>query len=401
MYHTDKVIRKIVGRSRSILQTDYSENYKEIYDAIKGSNCLVLGGAGSIGFAITNELIQLEPKSLHVVDLSENALAELVRHLRSKYTFINTDLKILPLDIGSLEFSKFADSTVKYDYVLNLSALKHVRSENDPYTIMRMLQTNVFNTRDSIQKLKWPGMRKYFCVSTDKASNPVNVMGATKRIMELYLMHENDDVKVSTARFANVAFSNGSLLESFRNRFQLKQPIVAPSDISRYFVTQEEAGKICLFSLVFGDDRDIFFPKLSAIGDAVNMADIAIRFTLENGFQPVECTSEEEAKAWFEANNNTETSWPCYFPSSDTTGEKQIEEFYSAEESVDFDSFKDLGIVKMCDQQSNFKIQEFEEQIDTFSSSKNWKKDELIRILSDALPNFHHIEIGKNLSEKI
>ena len=227
------------------------------------SSFLVIGGAGSIGQAVVKEVFKRNPKKLHVVDISENNLVELVRDIRSSFGYIAGDFKTYALDIGSIEYDAFIESDGKYDYVLNLSALKHVRSEKDPFTLMRMIDVNIFNTEKTLQQSIDSGVKKYFCVSTDKAANPVNMMGASKRIMEMFIMRKSKDIKISTARFANVAFSDGSLLHGFDQRIKKRQPIVAPNDIKRYFVIPKESGELCLMSCIFGENRDIFFPKLS------------------------------------------------------------------------------------------------------------------------------------------
>ena len=221
----------------------------------------MIGGAGSIGQAVTKEIFKRNPRKLHIVDISENNMVELVRDIRSSDGYINGEFKTFALDAGSYAYDAFIKADGEYDYVLNLSALKHVRSEKDPYTLMRMVEVNILNTIKTIQQAKDKGIKKYFCVSTDKAANPVNMMGASKRIMEHFLMRESKDIDISTARFANVAFSDGSLLHSFNQRIQKKQPIVAPNDIKRYFVTPQESGELCLMSCLLGDTKDIFFPK--------------------------------------------------------------------------------------------------------------------------------------------
>ena len=232
--------------------------------SVSESSFLVLGAAGTIGQAVTKEIFKRNPKKLHCVDISENNLVELVRDIRSEYGYIDGDFQTFALDVGSPIYDAFIESDGVYDYVLNLSALKHVRSEKDPYTLMRMIEVNILNTIKTIKQSKEKRVKKYFCVSTDKAANPVNMMGASKRIMELFLMRESVDMNISTARFANVAYSDGSLLHGFKMRMEKHQPIVAPNDVRRYFVSKEESGQLCLMSTILGDNCDIFFPKLDA-----------------------------------------------------------------------------------------------------------------------------------------
>ena len=245
-------VLKLIGRKEPLFDVDISTNAKKINSIVEESSFLVIGGAGSIGQAVVKEIFKRNPSKLHVVDISENNMVELVRDIRSNYGYIAGDFRTFSLDIGSLEYDAFIKSDGKYDYVLNLSALKHVRSEKDPFTLMRMIDVNVFNTIKTIKQSIENGTKKYFCVSTDKAANPVNMMGASKRIMELFLMRESKKISISTARFANVAFSDGSLLHGFNQRIQKKQPIVAPNDIKRYFVTPQESGELCLMSCLLG-----------------------------------------------------------------------------------------------------------------------------------------------------
>jgi FlaA1/EpsC-like NDP-sugar epimerase len=319
-------ILKLIGREEEIFEKDISIHEVELNEIIKVSKFLVVGGAGSIGQAVTKEIFKRNPSKLHVVDISENNMVELVRDIRSSFGYIDGDFQTFALDIGSIEYDAFIKSDGQFDYVLNLSALKHVRSEKDPFTLMRMIDVNVFNTEKTLHQSIENGTKKYFCVSTDKAANPVNMMGASKRIMEMYLMRESKQIKISTARFANVAFSDGSLLHGFNQRIIKKQPIVAPNDIKRYFVTPKESGELCLMSCIFGENRDVFFPKLSENLHLISFADIAIKYLAELGYEAYPCASEEEARDKSEALIR-EKQWPCLFGTSDTTGEKDFEEF--------------------------------------------------------------------------
>jgi len=289
-------ILSLIGRQRKLFRNDINDCKEKLYTEILRSSFLVLGGAGSIGQAVTKEIFKRNPKKLHVVDISENNMVELVRDIRSSFGYIEGDFQTFALDIGSLEYEAFIEADGKYDYVLNLSALKHVRSEKDPFTLMRMIDVNVFNTDKTLLQSIEKGTKKYFCVSTDKAANPVNMMGASKRIMEMFLMRRSKDIKISTARFANVAFSDGSLLHGFNQRIQKKQPIVAPNDVKRYFVTPQESGELCLMSCIFGENRDVFFPKLSKELHLISFADIAIKYLKELGYEPYLCENEEEAR---------------------------------------------------------------------------------------------------------
>ena len=258
-------ILNIIGRTDRLFEADLEKYNERLREIVRSSCFLVLGGAGSIGQAVTKEIFKRNPKKLHIVDINENNMVELVRDIRSSFGYIEGDFQTFALDIGSLEYDAFIKADGQFDYVLNLSALKHVRSEKDPYTLMRMIDVNIFNTTKTIQQSIDSGVKKYFCVSTDKAANPANMMGASKLIMEMFLMRKSEQLIISTARFANVAFSDGSLLHGFNQRIQKRQPIVAPNDIKRYFVTPQESGELCLMSCIFGKNREIFFPKLSEL----------------------------------------------------------------------------------------------------------------------------------------
>ena len=318
------ILLELIGRREKLFTKDILHNQVELYSKVSKSKFLVLGGAGSIGQAVTKEIFKRDPLKLHVVDISENNLVELVRDIRSSYGYLKGDFKTFALDIGSIEYDAFIKTDGKYDYILNLSALKHVRSEKDPFTLMRMINVNIFNTDKTIQQSIENKAKKYFCVSTDKAANPVNMMGASKRIMELFLMRRSKQINISTARFANVAFSDGSLLYGFNQRIQKKQPIVAPNDIKRYFVVPQEAGELCLSSCLLGDNRDIFFPKLEESLHLISFADIAVKYLKNLGYEPYLCETEDEARTNIEAHIANKR-WPCLFTKSDTTGEKDFE----------------------------------------------------------------------------
>lgn len=393
-------ILSLIGRSRELFKSDILSQETVLNDIISSSSFLVLGGAGTIGQATTKELFKRNPKILHVVDISENNLVELVRDIRSSLGYIDGDFSTFALDIGSLEYDAFWKSFGKYDYVLNLSALKHVRSERDPYTLMRLIDVNIFNTDKTIRQSIEKGVRKYFCVSTDKAANPVNMMGASKRIMELFLMNRSKQIPISTARFANVAFSDGSLLHGFNNRIEKRQPIVAPNDVRRYFVTPEESGQLCMMSAIFGENRDIFFPKLSTDLHLITFAEIAQRYLEMRGFTPLICTSEEEARE-ISKSAESKKQWPCYFTKSDTTGEKDFEEFYTSTELLDMERFNSIGIIKNDLQSVDSVTMDFEEKVQELRNSGSWVKEDITKIFKDVLTNFDHKEVGKYLDSKM
>ena len=390
----------LIGRTEELFSDDIAEHQQKLNAVIENSSFLVLGGAGSIGQSVVKEIFKRNPKKLHVVDLSENNLTEVVRDIRSSFGYIKGQFRTFALDIGSLEYDAFIDADGKYDYVLNLSALKHVRSEKDPFTLMRMIQVNIFNTEKTILQAIEKGTKKYFCVSTDKAANPVNMMGASKRIMEMFLMKYSEKISISTARFANVAFSDGSLLNSFNQRLEKKQPLVAPNDVRRYFVTPRESGELCLMSCIFGENRDIFFPKLSEELHLIRFSEIAVRYLREKGFKAYECGNEEEARSLIKELPE-KGMWPCLFTQSDTTGEKDFEEFFTENENLDLDSFKSLGIIKNNLKVENDKIKIFHEEINYLRERKSWQKDDLVALFFKMIPDFGHKETGKYLDAKM
>jgi FlaA1/EpsC-like NDP-sugar epimerase len=393
-------ILSLIGRTNELFSNDITNHEKELTSIVSNSRFLVIGGAGSIGSATTKELFKRNPKKLHVVDISENNMVELVRDIRSSYGYIDGDFQTFALDIGSIEYDAFWESDGQYDYVLNLSALKHVRSEKDPYTLMRMIDVNVFNTDKTLQQSINKGVKKYFCVSTDKAANPVNMMGASKRIMEMFLMRKSKEITISTARFANVAFSDGSLLHGFNKRIEKKQPIVAPNDIKRYFVTPKESGELCLMSCIFGENRDIFFPKLSENLHLITFAEIAIKYLNEIGYEPYLCKDEEEARVLVETLPQ-EGKWPCLFTSSDTTGEKDFEEFFTDKENLDMDRFENFGVIKNELNIEEDKLHLFETKINELKTARKWNKEEIVELFFTMIPDFGHKETGKYLDSKM
>lgn len=391
---------KIIGRDKELFVDDIYDHQEQLKNIVANSSFLVLGGSGSIGQAVTKEIFKRNPKKLHVVDISENNMVELVRDLRSSYGYIKGDFKTFALDIGSTEYDAFIESDGKYNYVLNLSALKHVRSEKDPFTLMRMINVNIFNTEKTLNQSIKKGVKKYFCVSTDKAANPVNMMGASKRIMEMFLMRKSTEITISTARFANVAFSDGSLLHGFDQRIKKQQPIVAPNDIKRYFVIPKEAGELCLMSCIFGENRDIFFPKLSQELHLISFADIAVEYLNNLGYSPYICNSEEEARQLVKTPP-MENKWPCLFTKSDTTGEKDFEEFFTCNEKLDMTRFKKLGVIKNDADFDQDKLLHFEKTIQKMRINGIWDKDEIVNLFFKMIPQFQHKETGKYLDNKM
>jgi FlaA1/EpsC-like NDP-sugar epimerase len=390
----------LIGRDYALFSNDLNQKQNELSNLVHQARFLVIGAAGSIGHAVTREIFKYDPKALHAVDISENNMVELVRDIRSTEGYGTGEFKTFALDCDSVEFEALIHNEESYDYVFNLSALKHVRSEKDPYTLMRMIMVNVFNTIKTLRLAKEMGAKKYFCVSTDKAANPVNMMGASKRIMEMFLMRESLTQPISMARFANVAFSDGSLLHGFNQRFANKQPFSAPNDVRRYFVTPQESGELCLLSGLFGENRDIFFPKLSEKLNLITFSEIAVRYLRERGYEPYECKSEGEARDRAE-ELIAYKQWPCYFFKSDTTGEKDFEEFFTDNENLDMEQFETVGIIKNQPRFDEVKLDDFMNGIEALREKGNWTKDDIVKLYFGILPEFAHKETGKYLDQRM
>lgn len=393
-------ILNLVGREKPLFERDIGYHSELLGSLVKGARFLVVGGAGSIGQAVSREIFKRNPKSLHVVDISENNLVELVRDIRSTLGYIDGDFRTFSLDCASIEFDRMIQAQGSYDYVLNLSALKHVRSEKDPYTLMRMIQVNILNSLKMAKIARNGFARKYFCVSTDKAANPVNMMGASKRIMEMFLLRESINQDISMARFANVAFSDGSLLHGFSQRISKCQPISAPNDVRRYFVTPQEAGELCLMSCLLGGNREIFFPKLSEHLHLTTFSDIAVRYLTQLGYEPYECATENESRdrAQELIRNG---KWPCYFFKSDTTGEKDFEEFFTENENLDMLRFEDIGVISNIPFYDAEKLDLFTKKIKELEISDSWSKLQIVELFLHLLPNLDHKETGKYLDQKM
>jgi FlaA1/EpsC-like NDP-sugar epimerase len=393
-------ILSIIGRTEPLFSTDISSHEKELSALVASSRFLVIGGAGSIGSAVVYELFKRNPKLLHVVDISENNMVELVRDIRSSLGYIDGEFATFAINCGSDIFDSFMLNGQGYEYIFNLSALKHVRSEKDPFTLMRMIDVNVFNTDKTIQQAKEKGAKKYFCVSTDKAAYPVNMMGASKRIMEMFLMRRSLELPVSTARFANVAFSDGSLLYGFNRRMEKEQPLSAPNDVRRYFVTPQESGELCLMSCLLGENRDVFFPKLDYNLNLITFSEIAERYLHSLGYKPVQCTSEDEARKRVK-ELKVKKQYPVYFFKSDTTGEKDIEEFYTDNETLDMNRFDAIGIIKNEAIYDERKLEVFIGTIQTLRKKSEWSRTKLIDLFNFMIPEFNHKETGKFLDGKM
>lgn len=391
---------RLIGRNTGLFEHDIDTHREELSSIVESSRFLVIGGAGSIGQAVSKELFKRKPLKLDIVDISENNLVELVRDIRSVYGYIDGQFRTFALDVGSSIYDSFIESDGEYDFVLNLTALKHVRSEKDPFTLMRMIDTNIINTEKTVCQSIEHKVGKYFAVSTDKAANPVNMMGASKRIMEMFLMRQSEKIELSTARFANVAFSDGSLLHSFNQRMLKRQPIVAPHDVKRYFVTAQESGELCLMSCLLGESRDIFFPKQSEVLQLQSFADIAKKYIESRGFEPIQCDTEDQARE-LAKHLPQRGQWPCLFTFSDTTGEKNFEEFYTGQEQLNMERFQNIGVIKNKPFFDSEKLTHFEKSIAQIKSNNRWSKSEIVCLFQKMLPEFRHLDAGKYLDAKM
>ena len=402
MINLDTFIKeKIVGHNDSLFLNDIKHNWKEITQKLFGKTVLVIGGAGSIGSSYIKAILPFKPKALVVVDINENALAELTRDLRStKGMFIPDDYVPYPMDFASPVFRKMFISRGGFDIVANFSAHKHVRSEKDIYSVEALLRNNVLNAKLLLDLLEQYPPEEYFCVSTDKAANPVNIMGASKRIMEDLIFAYSDKFPVKTARFANVAFSNGSLPAGFLARIQKLQPLSAPTDTKRYFVSPEESGQICMLACLLGNNREIFFPKLEEV-QMMTFDSIATDLLHEYGYEVLECRSDEEAIEKADDLKNGSKRYPVHYSASNTSGEKSFEEFYTDTEAVDMDRFSALGVITDKPIPSRKKIQQLFEKLTAVFDNNDTTKEEVVEIIKEYLPNFEHIEKCRSLDSKM
>lgn len=397
----DFIAEHVVKRSQSMFLSDIETNSEQLKEKIANKSVLVIGGAGSIGSAFIKALLPYRPASLIVVDINENALAELTRDLRSTKDMCVPDKYITyPMDFASSVFRKMFKNYDGFDVVANFSAHKHVRSEKDVYSVEAMLQNNVLNAKKLLDLLAEYPPEEYFCVSTDKAANPVNIMGASKRIMEDVIFSYSDKFPVKTARFANVAFSNGSLPMGFLERIKKLQPLSAPSDVRRYFVSPEESGQICILACMLGNNREVFFPKLENAW-MMTFDRIAVDLLHEYGYEVLYCSSDREAIIKAEKLLNGSRKYPVYFSVSDTSGEKAYEEFYTADEQIDIGRLKSLGIVTGKVVPDKNKIAILFDQLSGVFKKEFVTKSEIVKILQNYLPDFHHIEAGKSLDSKM
>lgn len=402
MFELDAFIAsKVIKRKKSLFYSDISMYKEQISNTINKKNILVIGGAGSIGSSFIKEILKFKPESLVVVDINENALAELTRDLRStKEVCVPEKYITYPMDFASDIFRKMFISYGGFDIVANFSAHKHVRSEKDIYSIEALMTNNVLHAKLLLDLLEEYPPEEYFCVSTDKAANPVNIMGASKRIMEDLIFSYSDKFPVKTARFANVAFSNGSLPAGFLDRIQKQQPISAPMDVKRYFVSPAESGQICMLACILGKNREIFFPKLDE-AQMMTFDVIAMELLRSYGYEILKCGSEKEAIDKAEELKYGSKQYPVYFSKPDTSGEKLFEEFYTDTELTDMTRFEALGVIIEKEQPDRSKLLELMEQIESCFKRDKLTKEELVNIIKHYLPNFEHIETGKSLDSKM
>jgi len=378
-------------------EKDISKNKNLLSIKICGQNILVIGGAGTIGSSYIKQLLKFKPSKITVVDINENGLTELTRDLRSSNLLdYGPEYITYPVNLLSDTFDKIFNSD-KWDVVANFSAHKHVRSEKDKISVEALIKNNVFGAIKLLNLCDAKPPKYFFSVSTDKAANPVNVMGASKSLMESLILSKKKKFRVSTARFANVAFSNGSLLDGFMYRLQKKQPLSCPSDIKRFFVTPEQSGQICMLATFLGETGSVFFPKLDFHKDQIYFKEIALDFLKENGFEPVLVQSEKEAKE-YDFDNNPD-KYPIYFFETDTSGEKTYEEFFTEEEDYEINEFESLGYIKTSEVQVSF--EEVEADFESVFINPNSNKSDIVKIINKYVPDFMHIETGKHLDQKM
>ena len=402
MLNIDKFINEnITFRSISMFFPDIELNKERLRGEIEGKSLLVIGGAGSIGSSFIRAMLPFKPSKLVVVDLNENGLVELTRDLRSSHgVTVPVDYRTYTLDFSNPLFERIFREENGFDIVANFSAHKHVRSERDRYSVEALIENNVLKAKKFLDLLVEYPPKHFFCVSTDKAANPVNIMGASKRIMEDMIMAYTPFFKVTTARFANVAFSNGSLLAGFIDRMMKHQPLVAPKDVKRYFVSPEESGQICMLACILGYSGEIFFPKLHE-GQMMTFSLICDKFLDTLGYEKRECANDEEAKAFAYEMSEGSLSYPVVYFESDTSGEKDFEEFYVPGERVNMERFRSLGVIEDVNKRSMQELDVFLKELEDIFISPDFKKREIVEAIQRFLPNFQHIERGKNLDQKM
>jgi FlaA1/EpsC-like NDP-sugar epimerase len=390
----------ITERDESCFKADIEDNFNTIGKMLSGSRIALVGAAGSIGSSVVKTILRFAPKALVLIDISENNLVELIRDLRSSVDVkMPDDFSTLPIAMGSMEFNRYFAETRPFDYFLNLAAIKHVRSEKDIYCLIRMIDTNVLFMHDFLLANPYK-FKNVFSVSSDKAANPANLMGATKMAMEQALLYRSKEQPFSTARFANVAFSDGSLPYGFLRRIEKRQALSAPSDVKRYFISHQEAGELCTMSAFAGENRAVFFPKFMEGRDEKTFSRIAEDLLASLGYESFPCASEDEARRRTE-ELIPKKQWPCYFFRSDTTGEKDFEEFYVSTEDVDFERFRNIGVIRRGDPVDRAAVEEFLAFARSARERRELGKGDYVRALEKLVPTLRHLETGKNLDGKM
>ena len=407
MRNLEQFIKNFVThRSVSMFAADIDANKDKLSEEIKDKTVCVIGGAGSIGSSFIKAILHFEPKSVVVVDLNENGLAELVRDVRSTYgLYIPDEFRCYTLNFADPIFERIFREEKGFDIVANFSAHKHVRSEKDRYSVQALIENNDIKAKKLMDLLTVYPPKHFFCVSTDKAANPVNIMGASKRIMEDLVMAYNKYFKVTTARFANVAFSNGSLPDGWLHRVQKQQPLAAPSDVKRYFVSPEESGQICMLACILGKPGEVFFPKLGE-DQMLTFSSICDDFVKAHGFEKDLCQSDEEAKKKaaklkISSTGGRYRGYPVYYFGSDTTGEKAYEEFYVPGEKVDMQRFQSLGVVEQTTRHDMDEVNTFFDKLEAIFHKDDFTKAQVVKAIKEFIPNFEHEEKGKNLDQKM
>ena len=416
MFNLDKFIAdSVTFRPVSMFEPDIQANAATLTREIEGKSVCVIGGAGSIGSSFIKAVLRFRPGKLVVIDLNENGLAELTRDIRStEGLFVPEEYRAYTLNFADPIFTRIFREEKGFDIVANFSAHKHVRSEKDKYSVQALIENNDIKAKKLMDLLCEFPPKHFFCVSTDKAANPVNIMGASKRIMEDLVMAYNDKFKVTTARFANVAFSNGSLPDGWIHRLQKRQPLAAPSDVKRYFVSPEESGQICMLACILGNGGEVFFPKLGE-DQMLTFSTICDDYIKTNGFEKDQCKTDEEAKQKAAQLKNSELStdsrlstldsrlikYPTVYFTSDTTGEKAYEEFYVPGEKIDMQRFQALGVVEQTTRHNMSEVNTFFDYLEGIFSKDDFTKAQVVDAIKEFIPNFEHEEKGKNLDQKM
>lgn len=391
---------RFLKRQESMFAQDLMTHADELSRQISGKKMLVIGGAGTIGSSFIKAALKFKPAKVVVADINENGLTELIRDLRStEGQFIPDELLTYPMSFDSNAFRKMFMHHGPFDVVANFAAHKHVRSEKDIYSIEALLENNVLKAKGLLDLLKQFPPSHFFCVSTDKAANPVNIMGASKKVMEDLIMSYSGTFKVSTARFANVAFSNGSLLEGFMKRMDKGQPLSCPSDVKRFFVAPQESGEICLMACILGKTAEIYFPKLDMETDLIRFADIYPVLLRELGYEPVEFNSDAEARK--HVHLIKEGKYPVYVFNSDTSGEKLYEEFYTDDEQYELNRFNALGVIQKTPPFNLEQMDAIMEELKNILADQKTDKAAIVQWLNKQIPEFGHIETGLSLDNKM